>query len=124
MDPLSPECLGVGPPWIRPAPVRLTHAPSDWDLGNLEAQSTPWALYCVPQAVPEQCLQGVRGHCPAGGPLPSGSVVVMRGCTWSTTVFGWVVRVKWCSHECQQPRFPHRTLYCDEMINVIHCQWF
>ena len=47
--------------------------------------------------------------------------VVMRGFTWSTTVFGWVVRVKW-----QHPRFPSRTSHCDEMINVIHvtCQWF
>ena len=58
---LGPVCWGVGPSWIRPDPAR-----SDWDLGNLEAQSTPWALYCV----------------------PSGSVVVMRGCTWSSTVFG------------------------------------
>ena len=53
---------------------------------------TPWAL-CVPQAVPEQCLQCVRAHCPAGGPLPSGSVVVIGAFTWSTKVFGWVVRV-------------------------------
>ena len=61
----------------------------DWDLGNLEAWSTPWALYCVPRAVPEQCLLCVRAHGPAGGPLPSGSVAVMGGCTWSTTMFGF-----------------------------------
>ena len=36
-------------------------------------------LYCVPQAVPEQWVWCVRAHCPAGGPLPLGSVVVMRG---------------------------------------------
>ena len=50
-------------------------------MGNLEARSTPWALYDVPRAVPEQCVQCVRAHRPAGGPLPSDSVVVMRGCT-------------------------------------------
>ena len=54
------------------------------------------------------------------GPLPLGSVVVMRGCTWSTTVFGWVVRVNWHSHECQHPKFSCRTLHCDKMISVIH----
>ena len=32
-----------------------------------------------------------RAHCPAEGPLPSGSVIVMRGCAWSTTVSEWVV---------------------------------
>ena len=61
----------------------LTDAWSDWP--------TPWALYCVPQAVPEQCLWCVRAHWPARRPLPLGCVVVMRGCTWSTAVFGW-----WC----------------------------
>ena len=60
---------GLGPHWIRPAPACLTVAQSEWDLGNLEARSTPWALYCVPRAVPEQCLLCVRAHCPAGGPL-------------------------------------------------------
>ena len=71
--------LGGGPPWIRPAPARLTDARSDWDLGTLEARSTPWAPYCVYQTVPDRCLRCVRAHCPAGGPLPSGSVVMRRG---------------------------------------------
>ena len=89
---------------------------SDWDLGNVEARSTPWALYCVPRADSEQCLCCVRAHCP----LPLGSVVVMRGCTWSTIVFGWVVHVKWHSHECQHSRFLSRTLHFEEIINVIN----
>ena len=64
--------------------------------------------------------------CWGQGPLPSGSVAVMGGCTWPTTVFGWVVPVKLCSHECQHQRFPSRTSRCDGMINVINvtCQWF
>ena len=71
MDPLGPGCWAVGPPWIRPAPARLTGALSVWDLGNLEARSTPSALFVF--------LKCVGEHCPAGGPLPSGSVVVMKG---------------------------------------------
>ena len=97
---------------IRPAPARLTDARLDWDLGNLEAQSTPWALYCVHRAVPDHCLLCVRAHYPAWWPMPSGRIVM----TWGS---GWVVRVKWHSHDCQHPRFPSRTLNCDEMINVI-----
>ena len=52
------------------------------------------------------------------GPLSFGSVVVMRGCTWPTTEFGWVVRVNWHFHKCQHPGFPSIILYCDEMINA------
>ena len=73
----------------------------------------------IPPAVPEKCLQCVEAHCAAGGPLPSGSAVVMRGGIWSTTVFGWVVHVKWYSHEWQHPRFPSRTSHCDKMTNGI-----
>lgn len=34
---------------------------------------------------------------------------------------GWMLRVKWSPHECQQPRFPSRTLYCNEILNVSRC---
>ena len=39
---------------------------------------------------------------------------------------GRVARVKWHSHECQQPRFTSRTSHCDEMVNGIYVtsQWF
>lgn len=30
---------------------------------------------------------------------PLGSAVATGGCTWSATVFEWVVRVKWLPHE-------------------------
>lgn len=74
-----------GSPWIAHVPVSLTGAQSDWDLGNLEALSTIKALCCVPQADPE-LFCGVS----------------VRGCTWSTKVFGWVVCVKWHPHECNE----------------------
>ena len=81
--------LGGGTSMDQTCSAHLTDAWSDWDLGNLEARSTGWALHCVPRAVAEPCLWCVRAHCPAGGPLTSGSVVVKRVCTWSTTVFGF-----------------------------------
>ena len=95
------------------------------DLGNLEAQSAPWP-FIVFLKLFLSSVCSVLGHIVllGGGELPLGSVVVMRGCIWYTTVFGWVVCFKWHSHECQHLRFPSRTSHCDEMINVIHvtCQ--
>ena len=44
----------------------------------------------VTLAIPEHFLMCGRAHCPVGGALPSGSVVAMRGCTWSAPVFGWI----------------------------------
>lgn len=44
----------------------------------------------VTLAIPEHFLLCGRAHCPVGGALPSGSVVAMRGCTWSAPVFGWI----------------------------------
>lgn len=40
------------------------------------------------------------------GQRPSESATVLRSYTWSTTVFGWVVRVNWPPHKCQDPRSP------------------
>lgn len=59
--------------------------------GRFRGKITTWALFCIPQAVPEQFLLCIRPHCPAGGAVPLGSADAMGGCTWSTTVFGWVV---------------------------------
>ena len=33
----------------------------------------------------------------------------------STSAFEWVVRVKWHSHDCHDPRFPSRTLHCNKI---------
>ena len=124
MDALGPVCWGVGPPWIRPAPACPTVALSGiWGIWRPGQHLGPFTVFL--RLFLSRCLWCVREHCPAGGPLPSSSVVVMSGCTWSTTVFGWVICVKWHPHECQHPRFPSRTSHCDEMINVIHatCQF-
>jgi len=56
--------------------------------------------------------------------LPSGSAGGPKGFIWSVAVFGLVVWVKWHPHECQDPRFPSRTLHCNKTIIVIQftCQ--
>ena len=69
----------------------------------------------------------VSGHIVLPGwPPLSVTVIVMKGCTWSITMFGRLVSVKWHSHKCQHPRVPSGTPHCDEMINVTHvtCQGF
>lgn len=38
---LRPVVSEVGPPWIKLVPARPTDAPSDRDLGYLEARSMP-----------------------------------------------------------------------------------
>lgn len=61
-----------------------------------------------------------------GKPVPSGSAVAWRGCTWFVTVFGWV---KWSigihmNARTHGSKAEH--CICNEKINVIHfsCQWF
>lgn len=49
-----------------------------------------------------------------------GCTVLLRGCAWSSMVFGWVMRVNWHPHEFQCQRFPGRTIHCDETIHVIY----
>ena len=71
LDPFGPVCWGVGPPWNR-----TTGGPSVQGLRNLEAPSTPRALWSVPQAIPEQFLWCGMVHLPTGGPLPSDAIVV------------------------------------------------
>lgn len=58
-----------------------------------------------------------------GDPSPLGSAIV---CTWSATLFGWVMSVKCHPHECKGPRFLSKTLVCNDMGNNINftCQWF
>ena len=87
----------------------------DWDLGYLEARSTPWTLWCVPQTLPEQFLWCVSAHCPAGRATAIGECHCLeRVCS--------VVCIKWHPHECQDPRFSSRALQ-DNIISVITCQW-
>lgn len=52
--------------------------------------------------------------------LPPESALAIKGSTWSAAVFGWVVDLQWHPHRCQDPRFPSRTCYCNNMINVTH----
>ena len=65
-DPLSPGNCEVGPPWIGPVcPAHPTDAQLDWDLGNLEAKSTPQTRGCAPQTSPEPFLLCGTAHYPA-----------------------------------------------------------
>ena len=103
----------------------LKDAWSDWDLGNVEARPTPWALYCVPRAVPEQCLQCVRAHYPAGGASAMGGFVVMRGCTWSTTLvwMGGVCQVAFTWIPVPKVSKQNIILWLDGHKHIT-CQWF
>ena len=96
---------------------------SDRDLGNLGIGSMPLALRHVPWIIPDQ-LCG-RAHCPSkGGHYHWGSAMTML-LIWFTLMFGCLMCVKQYSHECQDPRFPRRTLHCNKMFDVAHltCQW-
>lgn len=55
----------LGPPWIRLVPVHPTDARLDWDLGNMEASSTTWALSFLGPFL--SSLQCGRAYCPAIG---------------------------------------------------------
>ena len=81
-DAPEPTPIHVGAPmdrsWLRLHPVEAQLA---WDLGNLEARLTPWALCYIHRIVFEQFL-------------PSRSVAAMRGCIQFAAVFGWLVFVK------------------------------
>ena len=85
VDPLGPVCWGMGPPLIRPVLAHPTDAQLDWDLGKL-----------VPFLSRLCCVSGRTVL--LGRLLLSGSAVVMKRCTWFTTVFGWVVCVKCLPH--------------------------
>ena len=78
--------------------------------------SCSWAVFAVCQGT--LSCWGIHCHLVA--------LLWWGECTWSTTVFRWVVYFKRHPHECHQPRFPSRILHCDEMISVSHvtCQWF
>ena len=60
--------------------------------GNLQAKSTPWVISLFLKSF-------LKSTDMMGGPLPSESAVAMGRRTWSITVFGWVVCVKWHPHE-------------------------
>ena len=66
-----------------------------WDLGNKGARSKPSALCHAPRAIPECYLWSGRAHYPAG----SGRGYVSKH-----------------PHECQDPKFPSRTLRCNKKI--------
>ena len=86
-DSLSPVSCEVGPQWIRlVCSAHLQDAWLDWDLGNLEAKSTPWTPGCVPQTIPEPFLQCGMVRYPAKK-RPLWNTVSMKGCTWSATLF-------------------------------------
>ena len=51
----------LGPQWIRLVPVHPTDTRLNWDLGNMGASSTTWALSFL---VPLQCG---KAYCPAIG---------------------------------------------------------
>ena len=99
VDPLGPAWWGVVPPWTRPAQHVLQML--DLDFGPLLCSSSrSWAVFAV-------CLLGDHCHW-----------VVLW---WAGVWMGGARH----SYECQHPRFPSRTLHCDEMINVVYvtCQW-
>lgn len=62
--PLAPNRVFhyVNLPWIWLVAAHPTDDWSAWDLGNLEARSTPWALCHVPLAIPVQVLWCVRAY--------------------------------------------------------------
>ena len=66
-------------PWIRLVPAHSKDARSDWDLGNLGARLTPWALCFNHQGVPEQFLWCVRVHFPAGVAAAYPGVLIPNG---------------------------------------------
>lgn len=66
---------------------------SDWDLGTLEARSTPWLSCRLPS---ESALMGYIG---------------------SALMLGRVF--KWHPHKSQDPRFPRGTLHHKEMTTVV-----
>ena len=98
----------VGPLWIRHEPAHSMGARSDLDLGYLEAFSSVTFLspflsgFCV-----------VVGCIVLLGPLPSRDTWTTMGYTWSATMFGWVVHVKWHPHERQDSNF---SLDCIELV--------
>ena len=59
----------VGSLWITLDPTHPRADQLQWDVGNLETRLPPWALYQVPQIIPEHFSL----CCPA-----------MRGCSYST----------------------------------------
>ena len=45
------------------------------------------------------------------------------GCSWFTTVFGWVVSIKWHSHECQHLRFPSGSMLFTSPVSGFNKTW-
>lgn len=62
-------CESSWHPWIVVVAARPTDAQLDWDLGNLEARSTPRGVCHIPQAIPEAFLICCGAHCPSVGGL-------------------------------------------------------
>lgn len=105
VDPSGPVCLGAGASMDRTC-SSMSHR------GLIKLGSGEFGLLVVSLEL------FLKSFC--GGfivllwvALPSGSTIAMGECTWSCT------RVKWT------PKFPSRTLHCNEMTDVIHitCQW-
>ena len=87
-DPLSPVSCQVGPPWIGiVCPAHPTDDQLEWDLGNLEAKSTPQTCCYAPQTIPEPfllcgttCYPAERGHNHRGIPFPWKSLNGLQQC--------------------------------------------
>ena len=81
---------------------------------NPDSSKPPTTVTAPPMsvslAIPEHFLLCGMAHCPAGGALPSGSVVAMRGLYLVCTSVWVDLCVKW---------LPIRTLHCTKLITVI-----
>lgn len=119
-DSLSSAGCEVGPPW-----VGLAY--QDWELGNLEARSTPPALCHILWEIPEQFFMVWQGALSGWGTT---TVIAEHHCHGGCTVYCDGV---WVGGLCQVgsawmpgPTFPSRALHCKEMISVVQliCQWF
>lgn len=91
-DPLSPLSLEVGPPWIEcVCPAHRIDAQLDWDLGILEAKSTPQTR-CAPDTILESFLFCGRvhylGHIIKRPQAATVTTIFMTRCAWSAVVLG------------------------------------
>lgn len=137
---LTPRCLSNRASVGHSEHVRSMKAPprnphDSWDPPSTVPGTPPEVLHpCLTRSLPSPIHGGASTGwtCSRTSHGCSIGLVSREFRTWddalsdTPTVIERVVLSKWHPCECQEPRFPSRTLHFIEMIRVIYftCQWF